>query len=98
MTCTLVITSLEASDKTALQRLPYIWYPVQFERISQTDKVRSLINSRNEINTMIPAYTAKQGFSIQKTSIRAQKIDGLALEIYNMVSASFLLQNSLRRV
>ncbi len=40
---------------------------------------------------MTPAYATKLSFTIQKTSIRAQEIDGLPVETYGMVSASFLL-------
>ncbi len=40
---------------------------------------------------MTSAYATKLGLTAQKTSIRAQKIDGLPLETYGMVSASFLL-------
>ncbi len=47
---------------------------------------------------MTPAYTVKLGLTIQKTSIGAQKIDGLSLETYSMTSASFSLQDSLGRV
>lgn len=47
---------------------------------------------------MILAYTAKLSLSTQRTSIKAQKIDGSVLETYGIASASFLLQNSLRRV
>ncbi len=36
-------------------------------------------------------YTMKLGLITWKTSIRAQKIDDLPQEIYNMVPASFLL-------
>ncbi len=47
---------------------------------------------------MTPAYTAELGLITQKTSVRAQKIDGLPLETYGMASARFSLQNSLVRV
>ncbi len=47
---------------------------------------------------MTPAYVAELGFTTPKTSIGAQKIDGLLLETYDMTSASFLLQDSLKRV
>ncbi len=46
---------------------------------------------------MSPAYATKLGLTGQKTSIGAQKIDGLPLETYDMVSASFLLKSSLRK-
>ncbi len=47
---------------------------------------------------MTPAYTRKLGFTTWKTSVKAQKIDGLPLKIYGMAPASFLLQDSLGRV
>ncbi len=46
---------------------------------------------------MTPAYAKKLGLTTQKTSIGAQKIDGSPPETYSMVSASFSLQDSLRR-
>ncbi len=47
---------------------------------------------------MTPAYVAELGLTTQKTSVRAQMIDGLPLETYGMASASFSLQDSLGRV
>ncbi len=47
---------------------------------------------------MTPTYIAKLGLINRKTSIEAQKIDGSPLETYSMVTASFLLQDSLKRV
>lgn len=47
---------------------------------------------------MTPAYAAKQSLPTQKTSVRAQKLDGLAVKTYGMALASFLLQDSLERV
>ena len=36
---------------------------------------------------MTPAYVAKLDLTTWKTSVRAQKIDGLPLEIYSMALA-----------
>ncbi len=47
---------------------------------------------------MTPAYVAELGLTARKTSGGAYKIDDLALKTYGMASASFLLQDSLRRV
>lgn len=33
---------------------------------------------------MTPAYAAEIGFIIEKTSVRAQKINGLLVKTYNM--------------
>lgn len=81
-----------------MQQVPYIWYPVWFQETGQADKNKALIDSDNEVNAIIPVYIAKLGFIIRKVSVKAQNIDGMALETYGMVLASFLLQNSLGRV
>lgn len=47
---------------------------------------------------MILVYKAKLGFTTQKTSIGAQKIDDIALETYSMALARFSIQDSLKRV
>ena len=47
---------------------------------------------------MTLAYVVQQGLSTQKTSVRAQKIYGSPLKTYEIVSASFLFQDSLERV
>ncbi len=47
---------------------------------------------------MTPAYATKLDLTVRKISVGAQKIDGLLLETYGIVSASFSLQDSLRRV
>ncbi len=47
---------------------------------------------------MTPDYAKKLGFTTQKTSVGAQKINGSLLETYGMALASFSLQNSLGRV
>lgn len=47
---------------------------------------------------MTPVYAAKLDFSIWKTNVRAEKIDILLLEIYDMALTRFLLQDSLKKV
>ena len=44
---------------------------------------------------MTSVYVAELGFTTQKTSIRAKKIDGLLLEIYGIVLTRFSIQDSL---
>ena len=69
----------------ALQRVPCIRYPVQF----QANQVGALIDSGSEVNAMTPAFAAKLGLSIRPTGIGAQKIDGSTLKTYGMVIAGF---------
>ncbi len=78
----------------ALQGMPYIWYPAQF----RNNKVQTLIDPGSEVNAMTLTYATKLGLTAQKISIGAQKIDGLPLETYGIVSASFLLLDSLEKV
>ena len=85
----LVIANLET-----LQCIPYIQYLIQF----QNNKVKALIDSDSKINIVTPTYVVEHGLIIQKTSVKAQKTDGLPLETYNMVSTRFLIQNSLEKV
>lgn len=47
---------------------------------------------------MIPIYVVKLDLTIQKTGIGVQKIENFSLEIYSMVLAKFLLQNSIKKV
>ena len=47
---------------------------------------------------MTPGFAAKIGITPRLTNVGAQKIDGSPLETYNMVSAEFLLQDSLEKV
>lgn len=42
---------------------------------------------------MTPTYVAELDFTIQKTSVKVQKINGLLLETYGMVLARFPIQN-----
>ncbi len=92
-----VIASTEASDKGAFQHVLCIWYLVQFQK-NYANKVQALINFNSKINMIPLAYRAELGLTTQKTSVKAQKIDGLLLKTYGIAPASFLLQDSLRRV
>ncbi len=74
--------------------MPCIWYLAQF----QNNEVQALINSNSEVNVMTRAYAMKLGLTTWKTSVGAQKIDGLLLETYGIVLASFLLLDNLGRV
>ena len=42
---------------------------------------------------MSPAYTKRLGLKTWKTNVRAQKIDGSALETFRMVIADFQVEN-----
>ena len=56
-----------------------------------------MLDSGNKVNTMNPNYAWKLGLIIQKTNIRAQKIDGSTLEIFQMVIADFYIEDKFNR-
>ena len=86
-------TSITEASKKApemiLDQVPYIYYPVQFWKDKNRGNVPALINSGSKINAMTSAYATKLGFKVQKTNVRAQKIDGSLLATYRMVIAAF---------
>ena len=84
----LVTSMLMTSLRTeALERVFYIYYPVQFKK--NMAEVRTLIDSKSEVNAIASAYAKKLGLQVQKTDVGAQKIDGSTLETYGMVIAGF---------
>ena len=70
-------------------RVPCIHYPIQF----QEGQVRALLDSGSEVKGMSPAYTERLGLKTRKTYIKAQKIDGSALETFGMVIADFQVED-----
>ena len=48
-----------------------------------------MFDSGSKVNAMNPAYIEKLGVKPQKTKVRAQKIDGSTLEIFEIVIADF---------
>ena len=52
-----------------------------------------MLNSGSKVNAISPAYAKKLGFKTRKTNVRAQKINGSALETFGMVIADFQLED-----
>ena len=72
-------------------RVPYIHYPVQFQEDQK--QIKTLLNSGSKVNVMSPAYAKKLGLKTRKTNVRAQKINGCALETFGMVIADFQVED-----
>ena len=51
--------------------------------------MEALLNSGSKVNTINSVLARKLGFHIQKTNIRAQKIDSSAFKTFGMVIADF---------
>lgn len=80
-------------DDVVLKRVPYIQYPVQFNK----KEMRALINSSSKVNTMTPSYALKLGLKICQINVRAQKINDSTVKIFGMVLVSFQVEDKLQR-
>ena len=52
-----------------------------------------MLDSGSEVNAMSSAYAKRLGLKTWKTNVRAQKIDGSALETFGMVIADFQVED-----
>ena len=68
-------------------RVPCIHYPVRFQK--GQEQVKALLNSGSKVNIINLAFARKLGLYIRKTNVGAQKIDGSALETFEMVITDF---------
>ena len=83
-------------EEVVLKKVPCIYYPVWFQenqRHEGQEQVRALLNSGSKVNAMSLAYAKRLGFKTWKTSVGVQKIDGSALEIFEMVIADFQVED-----
>ena len=78
-----------------MKRVPCIYYLVQFKR--DTAEVQAFIDSRNEINSIAPAYAKKLGFWLRKTDVGVQKIDRSILKTYDIVIVGFQVQDKFEK-
>lgn len=87
---------MEANTKTVLEEIAYIWYLIQFlGHKVYANKVKALIDSNSKVNAMTSAYAAKLRLSIWKTSVETQIMDSITLKTYDIISAKFIIKNSL---
>ena len=82
------ISMTDAKKKAQiLEHIPYIYYPIQFKK--NVDKVQAFIDSKSEVNIIAPVYEKKLDLRVQKTDVKAQKIEGPILKTYDIVLADF---------
>ena len=90
------MTEASKEDKVALVQVSCIHYPLHFRKDNQ-NKVQALIDYGSKVNTMIPAYILKLGLRVRQTNVGAQKIDGSTLKTFEIVLASFQIEDKLGR-
>ena len=88
--------SKEPQKVIVLDRMPCIYYPVQFRK-DKGATIWALIDSASKVNAMTPAYAKQLGLQVRKTDVGAQKIDGLSLRTFEMVITCFWVEDKLGR-
>ena len=91
-----LVTEASKEEYVSLERVPCIHYLLCFRK--DIAGVKAMIDSGSEVNTMSPAYASKLSFKVHHTDVEAEKIDGSTLETFEMVLASFQVEDKLGRI
>lgn len=88
------MTKATKKDNMVVKKVFSIHYPVLFKN----NEVLDLINFDSKVNAMILEYALKLGLKINLTDIKTQKIDSFILNTFEIVLASFYVENKLGQV
>lgn len=89
-----IIETSKKDEVVLVKKILYIPYPLYFYK--DTAEIKALFNSGNKVNAMIPAYIAKIGPKVCFINIVAQKINSSTFNIFEIVLASFQVEDKLR--
>lgn len=93
LTISFLVTEVSIKDTLRpLKRVSCIHYLLSFWKIYVK---LSFINLGSEVNTITPTYIAKLSFKIQKTNIKAQKINNSIHNTFGMVLTDFQVEDKL---
>ena len=95
LTTSAAVTEASQENVVVLDCVPCICYPIRF--IKSKVQVQALIDSSSKANAMILGYAFKLGLKIRSTNIKAQKINCSTLETFEMVLASFQVEDKFER-
>lgn len=85
-----LVTFIPVTDNSIeIVKVPYIYYPIQVYQ----DQIQALFNSGSKVNAINPDCTQKLCFKVQKTSIKAQKINNSTLETFEIAIANFQVED-----
>ena len=84
----IIFLPITDSDKKII-RVSFIYYLIWVNQ----DKIWALLNNSSMINTMSFKCNQKLGFKIWKIIVRAQKIKGSVIKIFEMVIANFPIKD-----
>ena len=75
--------------------IPYIYDSIQFNK--SKIYVQILIDFGSKVNAMISEYALKLSLKVCSTNVRAQKINSSIFETFEIVLASFQVEDKLRK-
>lgn len=90
LTTSALVTKI-IKKNVALNQVFYIYHPVWFKN----NEIWALINFGSEVNAMIPIYVAKLCLKICYTNVGAWKIHNFTFKMFEIVLASFQIENKL---
>lgn len=92
-----IIASASVIDNFTLpfKYIPFIYYQIYFKK--NQAKIQALLDSSNEVNSIIAAFVAILSLKVWPTNIKIQKINNSILEIFEMILVSFEVENKLRK-
>lgn len=88
----MIVASIEVNPMVSnieLQRVPCMQWLMQFGQYL----IETHINFGSKINTIQPSFARKLGLNIGEINVDIQRINGIKLEIFDMVIACFLVEN-----
>ena len=78
-----------------MDRVFCICYPIWFQKSEV--QVQALFDFGSEVNTMTLGYASKLGLKIRLTNVGVWKIDSSILKTFEMILASFQVEDTLGR-
>lgn len=87
------VTEVNKEDDMILEKVSCIYYPVWFKK----NEVRALIDFGSKVNAISLGYASKLGLKVCRTNVEAQKINDSTFKTFEMILASFQIENKLKR-
>ena len=95
VSATSVLVTDTSGKRVVLKKVPCIYYSVWFQEDQR--QVKALLNSGSKVNAISPVYNKRMSLKTRKTNVGAQKIDGSALETFEMLIADFQVEDKVGR-
>lgn len=95
MATSLLVTETSKEDSISLEQVSYIYYLLCFQK--DIVSIKALINLDSKVNTITPPYALKLGLQVYYKNIGTQKIDGSTFKTFEIVLASFQIEDKIGR-